>query len=102
MPAEAHIYDFTIGCGSDQGSPSNVVGMIISGSSDVMVNSLATARGLADYTVHILPPGGTGMLLDGSSDVQSNEYKNHREGDDVNDFIGYGITSTGSPDTYDN
>jgi len=104
MPAQNRIGDITIGI-CDHGLPCcahGCVGVRITGSPDVYVNSRKGSRAPIDLAVHSCPHCGVNMTICGSPDVYINSYMAHRLGDCETEFCGSGISVTGSPDVFTN
>ncbi len=105
MPAWTRIGDVTLGVGSHGllCCPHVLVGIRITGSSDVFVNNLPGSRAMVDLSLHFTCPHcPVNMCLTHSPDVYSNNRMDHRLWDVVTEFCGIGNTITGSPDTFDN
>lgn len=103
MPNQVRYGDMTLGMGTHhkKGCPHIIVGVVITGSTNVISNNLQTAR-IGDITIHSCPHCPTGMLIQGSEDTFANNIPMHRLGDTVTEFCGIGISVTGSPNIYTN
>jgi uncharacterized Zn-binding protein involved in type VI secretion len=103
MPAQARVSDIGECPGDSHGCPGcshPVMGPVIGGSPDVMVNSLPAAR-VGDPGKHASCCGpNTYECKVGSSTVFINGQKAHRKGDDTKHCGGMGQMTMGSPDVF--
>lgn len=77
--------------------PHSVVGTIVQGSPDVLINGLSAAR-LNDSVVHNCPHCGTGFISSASGTVTVNGIPAARVGDEVTYPGGSGVITTASED----
>lgn len=103
MSNQVRYGDMTLGMGTHHKKkcPHIIIGIVMSGSMDVLSNGLSTGR-TGDITIHSCPHCPTGMLIGGSADAFVNNLPMHRLGDPVTEFCGMGISVTGSPNIYSN
>ena len=101
MPAAARTTDEHRGiCGHGAPCcPHNVVGTIVEGSPDTLINGLKAAR-LNDAVVHNCPHCGTGHVSSASGTVKVNGIPSARLGDTVTYLGGSGVITTASDDTF--
>ena len=92
MPGQTRIDDVCM-CGKGN------IGIFISGSQNVFVNTLNAVRATLDYYVC---PHCVGVAVHGSPNVNINGRPAHRRYDETVDCDGMGYTLTGSIDVVDN
>lgn len=100
MPNVARVGDITIGFGSHGylECPHALIGIWITGSSNVLVNDRPVVR-VGDIGVHFCPHCGINLAIVGASRTLVNDRPVHRVGDVELEMCGIGITITGSPNT---
>ena len=104
MPAQSKQFDVTHGIGS-HGSlccPHILVGIRITGSPNVMTNTLPTSRAYIDFGYHNCPHCGVNITIMGSPNTFVNTLPAHRKNDAISEICGSGITVTGSPNVFTN
>lgn len=100
MQGISKVSDLTIGFGT-HGSlccPHVILGIIITGSPNTIVNGIPMAR-TGDIGIHNCPHCPINMCITGSPNTLANGRQIHRIGDLVTEFCGIGFTVTGSINT---
>ncbi len=104
MTQASRITDITYGWGSHglPCCPHFLVGVRVTGSSDVQINGQGASRAQRDIALHSCPHCSHNLCVGGSPDVFVNGLPLHRMGDSVFEFCGWGQTVTGSADVWAN